>query len=170
MSHRDGKYKLSGSVQLDEAFFRAHNGSKAAEPKRPLLRPGNPFAPKQRLWSVPRRRQHWNSPRASLAGCTVTTDGLSIYPQFKDQGHFHERLISSSEETDRTFCWGHTLVSNAKAFLSGTYHGLDQKHLQACLDEYLYRFNLRWQQSKLFACLLTACITGPIVTHADLTS
>jgi hypothetical protein len=46
----------------------------------------------------------------------------------------------SSEETDRTFCGGHTLVSNAKAFISGTYHGFDQKHLQAYLDEYLYGF------------------------------
>ena len=36
------------------------------------------------------------------------------------------------------------VVSNAKALIGGTYHGLgrkDGKHLQAYLDEYGYRFN-----------------------------
>ena len=30
--------------------------------------------------------------------------------------------------------WLHTIISNAKAFVSGTFHGLGKKHLQSYLD------------------------------------
>jgi len=32
--------------------------------------------------------------------------------------------------------WLHPFGSNAKAFIAGTYHGMDRKHLQAYLDEF----------------------------------
>ena len=41
------------------------------------------------------------------------------------------------------FKWLHIIVSNAKTFVSGTFHGLGEKHLQSYLDEYCYRFNRR---------------------------
>ena len=39
--------------------------------------------------------------------------------------------------------WLHTIVSNAKAFIDGTFHGLGKKHLQRNLDEFCYRFKRR---------------------------
>jgi len=33
----------------------------------------------------------------------------------------------------------HILISNAKAFLLGTFHGFGKKHLQSYLDEFCYR-------------------------------
>ncbi|MCL2124158.1 MAG: transposase, partial [Desulfovibrionaceae bacterium] len=33
--------------------------------------------------------------------------------------------------------------SNAKAYIQGTYHGIDEKYLQRYLDEFNYRFNRR---------------------------
>ncbi len=36
-----------------------------------------------------------------------------------------------------------TIISNAKAFIMGTYHGLSELHLQRYLDEFCYRFNRR---------------------------
>ena len=35
------------------------------------------------------------------------------------------------------------MISNAKAFILGTYHGLPKKYLQAYLDEYCFRFSRR---------------------------
>ena len=35
------------------------------------------------------------------------------------------------------------MISNAKAFILGTYHGLPKKYLQSYLDEYSFRFNRR---------------------------
>ncbi len=39
--------------------------------------------------------------------------------------------------------WLHTTLSNAKAFIGGTFHGLGSKHLQSYLDVFCYRFNCR---------------------------
>ena len=39
--------------------------------------------------------------------------------------------------------WLHIIISNAKAFILGTYHGLSKKYLQSYLDEYSFRFNRR---------------------------
>lgn len=41
------------------------------------------------------------------------------------------------------FHWLHIVISNAKAFILGTYHGLPKKFLQPNLDEYHFRFSCR---------------------------
>jgi hypothetical protein len=66
--------------------------------------------------------------------------------------------------------WLHTIVSNAKAFIAGTYHGLDKKHLQAYLDEYCYRFSRRKFSGQGFNRLLQAAIATSTITYADLTA
>jgi hypothetical protein len=39
--------------------------------------------------------------------------------------------------------WLHSIIGNAKAFINGTYHGVNTKHLQMYLSEFCYRFNRR---------------------------
>ncbi len=65
--------------------------------------------------------------------------------------------------------WVHTLISNAKTFIEGTYHGLDHKHLQAYLNEFCYRFNRRFWENQLFGRLLNACLATETKTFAELT-
>ncbi len=65
--------------------------------------------------------------------------------------------------------WIHTIISNAKAFIAGTYHGLGRKHLQRYLDEFCYRFNRRKFAGELFNRLLNACISAKTITYAELT-
>ncbi len=61
------------------------------------------------------------------------------------------------------------IISNAKSFVSGTFHGLDQKHFQGYLDEFCYRFNRRFWEGQLFNRLLAACSGYPPTTYAELT-
>ena len=68
------------------------------------------------------------------------------------------------------FKWLNIIVSNAKAFILGTYHGVPKKHLQKYLDEYCYRFNRRWWPEQLFDRLLMACSKGGPATFAELTA
>jgi hypothetical protein len=56
-----------------------------------------------------------------------------------------------------------------KAFVAGTYHGLDKKHLQRYFDEFTYRFNRRRDSSQLFMHLLNACALIPTITYKELT-
>jgi hypothetical protein len=64
----------------------------------------------------------------------------------------------------------HTIVSNAKRFILGTYHGLGGKHFQAYLDEFCYRMNRRFVASQLFDRLLCACASTATVTYQMLVS
>ncbi len=63
--------------------------------------------------------------RTVSPGSTITTDGLNVYPQLKATSYVHDRVLSSEAEADEKLRWVHTLVSNAKAFIAGTYHGRD---------------------------------------------
>ena len=65
--------------------------------------------------------------------------------------------------------WVHTLISNLKAFLQGTYHGLGKKHLQGYFDEFCFRFNRRFWPNLLFPRLVCAVAASNILGHDDLT-
>jgi len=60
------------------------------------------------------------------------------------------------------------LISNAKAFILGTFHGIGRKHLQAYLDEFCYRFNRRNWEFQLFDRLATACVASKSVAFSEL--
>jgi hypothetical protein len=64
--------------------------------------------------------------------------------------------------------WLHTIISNAKAFVEGTYHGMERKHIQLYLDEFCYRFNRRYFHENLFERLAFACVNCPECRLADL--
>ncbi len=65
--------------------------------------------------------------------------------------------------------WVHTLISNVKAFLLGTYHGLGKKHLQSYFDEFAFRFNCRFWPDQLFPRLVCAVAAPNILGYGDLT-
>jgi len=65
--------------------------------------------------------------------------------------------------------WVHTLISNVKAFLLGTYHGLGKKNLQSYFDEFALRFNRRCWPNQLFPRLVCAVAASNILGYGDLT-
>ena len=76
----------------------------------------------------------------------LKTDGWKAYNIAEDLGHEHEVIIinNSNQKAHQIFKWIHILASNAKAFIEGTLHGLDKKHLQPYLNEFCYRFDRRF--------------------------
>ncbi len=50
--------------------------------------------------------------------------------------------------------WIHRVFSNLKTWVLGVYHGLRAKHLQAYLDEFVFRFNRRRTRHAAFRSLL----------------
>ena len=177
MSDRDQLYKLAGLVQLDDAFFGGPNGFQGrGTSKKPVYvavstdSEGKPLYVKMKAVDRVNKATALEFANQAISkGCAVTTDGLTAYPQLKSQGYTHERVLSSSPEAEEKLHWVHALISNAKAFMVGTFHGLDKSHLQAYLDEFCYRFNRRKWRNQLFNRLLHACVVGPTVTYAELT-
>lgn len=57
----------------------------------------------------------------------------------KDYKHQHKVYAPNSGMLH----WLYIIISNAKAFILGTYHGRPKENLQSYLDEFTFRFNRR---------------------------
>jgi hypothetical protein len=61
--------------------------------------------------------------------------------------------------------WVHSVFSNLKTWALGVYHGLRQKHLQAYLDEFVFRFNRRSTPHAAFKSLLGIAMVKKPATY-----
>ena len=103
-------------------------------------------------------------------GSTISSDAYSSYQNLQTEGYKLEAKVFNPIEYEEHLKWLHTMVSNAKAFVAGTFHGLDQKHLQRYLDEFSYRFNRRFFENELFNRIINSCITSQKIKYTELTT
>lgn len=88
-------------------------------------------------------------------GSTVYTDGWSGYKGLKKAGYKHRaRPMKGAKNPSKLLRHAHRAVSNLKAWLLGTHHGVSPKHLQPYLDEFAFRFNRRRTPMAAFQTLL----------------
>ena len=70
-------------------------------------------------------------------GATIRTDDWSGYEGVPGHGYVHQLVgPKEAEHIHRTF-------GNLKTWLEGTHHGVSRKHLQAYLNEFVFRHNRR---------------------------
>ena len=85
-------------------------------------------------------------------GATARTDGWSGYPGA--QGVIHEPHVVGPMAAHIVLPWVHRVFANLKTWALGVYHGLRHHHLQAYLDEFVFRFNRRRTRHAAFRTLL----------------
>ena len=85
-------------------------------------------------------------------GATLKTDGWSGSPGAP--GVTHEPHVVGPMAAHIVLPWVHRIFSNLKTWALGVYHGLRQDHLQAYLDEFVFRFNRRRTPHAAFRTLL----------------
>ena len=99
----------------------------------------------------------------------VSTDGHKSYGSLNnDYVHIpvkNSKACSKSDVLPKV----HIVVANLKMWLRGTYNCLPAKHLQRYLDEFVFRFNRRWNLENIFDKLLVRCINTNTITYAELT-
>jgi transposase-like protein/predicted RNA-binding Zn-ribbon protein involved in translation (DUF1610 family) len=179
MRDRDSTYQLSGIVEVDDAFF---GGSGKGGDKR-----GRGSSKTAVIVEASTHDEAVNFAKMTVvdnidgatiealiqAGVrenqTIKTDGLPAYNVVGKSGHNHQREVVKDKKAHEVMKWTHILISNAKAFILGTFHGVGKKHLQAYLDEFCYRFNRRNWELQLFDRLVTACTNSQGVCFAELT-
>ena len=89
------------------------------------------------------------------------TDGWAGYAAAaKTHQADHEMTLSDDPEAPVVFHWINILISNAKTFIDGTYHGRGRARRQLYLEEFTYRFNRRHFGTRLADRLLVACFTA----------
>ena len=101
-------------------------------------------------------------------GTTIRTDGLGVYKALNKAGYEQQGEKFDPENNPKHLHWVHVIISNLKAFIIGTYHGLDKKHLQRYFDEFCWRFNRRRFGNQLFNRLLQACASTTTITYTQL--
>ena len=70
----------------------------------------------------------------------IRSDGYRSYiPALEGYTHEHKPYDPNSG----LLHWLHVIISNARAFIPGTCHGLPKKNLHSYLDEYSFRFSRR---------------------------
>ena len=160
---RPGRDRIGGQgevVEVDEAYVGGRaRGAGGERPARKVLvaaaveivepdDPGKePRAGRVRLAQVPDR----SGPSlvafvagAIAPGSILRTDGWSAYLPSRHHGYLpqpHPHV--NPKNASKTMPHIHRVFSNLKGWLRGTHHGVSEKHLQAYLNEFTFRFN-RW--------------------------
>lgn len=163
MLQREHRYVLAGVTEMDDSYFgskiRGKRGRAAGRQSVMVAvsknRDGHPQYLKMEVTEDVKR----SSVKAFLAnsiakGSTVQTDSFYSYVNPLRDGYIQD--AENFDPSNEHLLWVHILISNAKAFLNGTYHGTGTKHLQLYLCEFCYRFNRRFLDGRIFDRLVAA--------------
>jgi len=105
-------------------------------------------------------------------GSRVRTDGSAAYRTLGDLGYDHERrvMLGASEPAHVSLAGVHRVAALIKRWILGTHHGSVQPtHLDAYLDEFVFRFNRRSSASRgmlFFRLIQQAVHTSPVTYQA----
>jgi len=177
MGDRDDRYLLEHVVEMDETFFggaAAGKRGRGADNKTQVIvavenhGKSAGYAKMTVIETLDGSTVETTAKQTVKEGATVRTDGYSSY-RVLSKSYTHDGKKVEAKDAAKLLPWVHTLIGNTKTFLRGTYHGVSHKHLQRYLDEFCYRHNRRFKGMEIFDRILTAAITAPMLTYADLT-
>ena len=178
MAERDANYQLAGLVELDDAFFGAptEGGKRGRGTEQTAVlvgvsvnAKGAPLYVKMQIITDVKGKTLVNFAQHHIKpGTTISTDAYRSYNALAKEGYDHQPVEFNVKDNPDHLKWLHTMISNAKAFVGGTYHGLGSKHLQSYLNEFCFRTNRRHFQGQLFNRLLNACILTDTITYHEL--
>ncbi len=177
LRQRDETYPLKGIVEVDGAAF----GKKAKENQVEVL-----IAVESREWvdKQGRRKEKAGFAKVKVAaetkqeaqefvdqaiekGSFVNTDASHALRGLKGVEADYRVMGNDPKALEAWLPWVHRFISNAKAWIIGTHHGVDAKYLGRYLSEYAYRFNRRHDLDSLFHRALTACaLAKPLTAQA----
>jgi transposase-like protein len=177
MRDRDSNYQLAGIIEIDDSFFGRKRGGGKRGRGTTKLNVIVEASTKGEHVSFAKMTVVNNINSTAIRGViethvkksqTIKSDGFRAYSFIRKSGHIHQKEIVQSKKAHEVLKWTHIIISNAKAFLLGTFHKIGRKHLQAYLDEFCYRFNRRYWESQLFDRLTTACVSYKGINYAEL--
>jgi len=173
MGHRDSLYRLSGTIELDDAFLGGkHKGKRGrgAEGKTPVIvacenrhkKAG--FIAIEAVEKIDFATVNYFVKKHLLTNQKVRTDGFSALTII-NKTQLHIPKVTPSELVDEWLPWVHIAIGNLKAFLLGTFHGVTSRYLQEYINEFCYRFNRRFVEKEIPNRLLNiAIIHTPILS------
>ncbi len=157
---RPGRDKLSGRVEVDEAYVgRFEKGVRGRQTGRKALvivaaqEDGRRIG-RIRMKRVPDASAEYLVPfveESVMPGSVVHTDAWLGYAPLEARGYVHEVtfLKGSSNSPSELLPRVHRVIALLKRWLLGTHQGaVSQEHLDYYLDEFTFRFNRRTSKSR----------------------
>ena len=155
---RPGRDRLSGVVEVDEAYWGAEEaGVRGRQSVSKALiivaaQADGKGIGRIRLQHIPdtnRATVHGFIVQTIEPGSTVVSDGLQAYREL--EGYVHDRQIQKHQPADAAHLLPrvHRVISLLKRWLLGTHQGaIAHEYLQDYLDEFTFRFNRRKSASR----------------------
>jgi hypothetical protein len=140
------------AVKRAEKYQKAH--AKGIPPKKLV------YAGRLRMRIVESRETKSLEPFVTdnvAKGATVRTDAWQAYSGLIGLGYIHDplALCGDPDKAEAHLPMIHLVFSNLKTWILGTHHGaIAQHHLQAYLNEYVFRFNRRFYPMTAFNSVL----------------
>jgi len=166
MGNRDSLYRLSGVIELDDAFVGGKKSGKrgrGAEGKASVVvaienKEGKAgFIAMEVVDGVNKDNIGSFTKRRILKKQTVRTDAYPANNGVSSHAR-HVPKVTPSAKVDEWLPIVHLAIANLKRFLLGTFHGTSTHKLQNYLNEFCYRFNRRFWESEIPNRLLRLCI------------
>jgi ISXO2-like transposase domain len=181
MANRDEKRQLAGEIELDEAFFVVND---PRDPEQPIKRGAG--SERQAKVVVMAESTPVEEPKKgrkayrcgyfkmiAINDLKVETinqqakNGIAEESQLRtdnSKSHRglhkvvkkHEPITLPGKEGCKILPWVHTAISNAKAILLATYHGISESYIQNYLSEFCYKLNRRYHGFNVFDRLVVA--------------
>ena len=173
MRERDQRYRLAGTVQLDDAYlggeYPGGKRGRGSPNKTPMLAAvqvsaeGQPVVMKLSVVAGFRTAEvaQWAAQHLQ-PGTTVNTDGLACFKGLEAAGCEHKpHVTGGGKQGCETpgLVWANTILGNVKRSLDGTYHAGAPHYWARYLAEFQYRFNRRYELAALPRRLLKAAAT-----------
>jgi len=172
MFEREGTTKLSGRVEIDDAYLGGENpGGKVgrgSENKVPFIAAVQTNEQNNPVYAVFSKVKTFSSEevvtwanRSLVSDHTmVVSDGLPCFRSVTTIGCIQQREVVGKNRKSTNmdcFTWVNTILGNLKTAISGTYHAFDfEKYAHRYLGEYQYRFNRRFDLTTILPRLIYA--------------
>lgn len=179
MATKDQDYILNGIVMVDDAFFGGKTEGKkrgrGTEKQKVLIAVSLTQTNRSRYAKMTVIENMESETITKVMDKTVSSDSCLLSDGHRTlknlPGHDHQVVIVSRDkkQAQSIFKPVHQVISNAKANILSTYHGLSNKHRQKYLDEYCYRLNRRFCEPQIFGKLVKACVLARPITYAEIT-
>jgi hypothetical protein len=176
MGKRDGKYQLSGQVELDNAFIttlipddqkdeKLKRGAGSQNKSKVMVMTESTWVEDPKPNKPPRRVNHikmqvLNDLKADTATKVVKeqvdylsdiqSDDSTSYRKLREVVESHQAQVIEPEDLPKVLPWVHICIGNVKRLLLDMHHQLKNEYLQYYLDEFCYKFNRRYFGEKMF--------------------
>lgn len=179
---RRGRDRLSGRVEVDEAYWGASESTVRGREtdKKSLIviaaQEDGKGTGRIRMGRIAKASaKHLEAFVADVVepGSVVHTDGWDGYAGLENMGYMHEVTVLSRNKKNASELLprAHRVVALLKNWLRGTHQGaVSREHLDYYLDEFTFRFNRRTSRyrGKLFYRLLQQAVAVDPVPYKDL--